>query len=67
MITGYMDENENVFCAECWKNARAVVDPVSILDTRDAENPDDETPFWVDAKSDRWGGEVKHSDANLLV
>lgn len=47
MITGYMDENDNFFCADCWKKASAVVAPASILDTVDPESPDDPTPFWV--------------------
>lgn len=67
MITGYMDDNENVFCADCLKNARAVVDPVSILDTVDPESPGDETPFWVVDNRVLCGVEVKYKGVKLLV
>jgi hypothetical protein len=67
VITGYMDENENVFCANCWKKSKAVVEPVSVLDTVDPDEPDDKTPFWVVDNCLLCGVEVKYKDIKLLA
>ena len=44
MMTGYVDEKENVFCTECWTKAKAPGGAARMLDT-DPTNPGDQSPF----------------------
>ena len=67
MITGYVDEKENVFCTECWSKAKALGGAARMLDTIDPINPDDHTPFWVVDDCVMCGAHVKYKDIKLLA
>ena len=67
MITGYVDESENVFCADCWKKAKAIGGAARMLDAIDSTNPDDQTPFWVVDNCVLCGADVKYKDIKLLA
>ena len=67
MITGYTDEDDNVFCVECWEKAKATLCAGSVLDTIDSEDPADTTPFWVIDKCVLCGVGVKYKDIKLLT
>ena len=66
MITGYIDQDDNVFCGECWTKAKVVVAAASVLDTTDPEDPAD-TTFWVVDKCVLCGAEVKYKEIRLLA
>lgn len=66
MITGYMDEDDNVFCVECWTRAKAIGGAASVLDTIDPKDPADTTPFWVVDPCVLCGADVKYKDIKLL-
>jgi hypothetical protein len=67
MITGYVDEDDNVLCPECWKRAKAISGPASALDTIDPVDPSDTTPFWVVDPCVLCGDDVKYKDIKLLA
>jgi len=67
MISGYVDEKENVFCTECWLKAKTLGGAARMLDTIDSVNPDDQTPFWVVDKCVLCGADVKYKDIKLLA
>jgi hypothetical protein len=67
LITGYMDDNENVFCVDCWRKAKPIGGAVCMLDTVDPADPDDETPFWVVDKCVLCRADVKYKDVRLLA
>lgn len=67
MISGYTDDGDNVFCAECWKKAKAAGGAASVLDTDDSEEPGDKAPFWVVDKCVQCGVDVKYRDVRLMA
>ena len=67
MITGYLDGDDNVFCTDCWRTAKAIGGAVSVLDTIDPKDPDDTTPFWVVDVCVLCGADVKYKDIKLLA
>jgi hypothetical protein len=67
LITGYMDDHDNVFCVDCWKKTKPIGGAVSMLDTFDPADPGDKTPFWVVDKCVLCGADVKYKDVRLLA
>jgi hypothetical protein len=67
MITGYIDDSDNVFCIDCWTKAKAIGGAASVLDTVDPEEPEDTTPFWVVDKCVLCGADVKYKGVKLLA
>jgi hypothetical protein len=65
MIVGYLDEDEHVVCAGCWKlRAEAGARPGRILDSEDPE--DTGANFWVVDACATCGREVKYQGTTAL-
>jgi hypothetical protein len=67
MITGYLDEDDKVFCVWCWNKAKAIGGAASVLDMTDPNDLADTTPFWVVDPCVLCGDDVKYKDIKLLA
>ena len=47
MITGYMDEDGNVYCTECRRKTKILGGPRRSLDMMDPSDPFNTALFWV--------------------
>ncbi len=65
MIVGYIDQEEHVFCADCWRiQATEGGRPSQILDDEEPDDPGDN--FWIVDPCSSCGRQVKHKALTTL-
>jgi hypothetical protein len=65
MIVGYIDQEERVFCTECWPSKTATGSrPSQLLDDEDPQDP--HANFWVVDACTACAREVKYQSAMAL-
>jgi hypothetical protein len=65
MIVGYINQEEQIFCADCWRSqAEAGARPAQVLDSDDPHDPS--ANFWIVDNCADCGGQVKYQDATTL-
>jgi hypothetical protein len=65
MISGYVDQDELIFCADCWVKKRPEGSSADrVMDTEDPEDPGDN--FWIVDNCEGCGKEVKYRSIRML-